>query len=394
MTSYSSSSAFSITAALLSLIFLGTPLPALAQAPPSITIRKSDSVNISNKGISGANGAAINQVLSQDLKIAGYFADVDAARASYILSGQSAGSQLQGIIQDNRGNTILTKSYSGPVRSMAHQFADDIVETLTDHTGIATSKIAFVSNRTGQKEIYLADYDGANVQQLTRDKAISVAPSLSPDGKNLAYTGYQSGYADIYTVSLSNGARSRVVKFPGTNSGAAWSPDSSRIALSVSRDGNPELYVVGSNGRGARRLTRTRGVESSPTWGPGGKEIIYVSDDRGSPALYRISASGGNGQIIPTGHSYNTEPSWSPDGQNLAFVVRSGGFSIATKNLRTGQTSTVAGSAVDPSWAPNSRHLIYASSSGSSLIILDTKTGKTYPVISSLGEVSEPSWAR
>ncbi|MFV0416400.1 MAG: biopolymer transporter Tol [Chthoniobacterales bacterium] len=378
----------------LTIGFFGTALPAFAQAPPSITIRKTDSVNISNKGITGANGAEINQILSQDLKIAGCFAESDAARASYTISGQSGGSQLQGTIKDNRGNSILTKSYSGNARSLAHQFADDIVETLTDNVGIATSKIAFVSNRTGQKEVYLADYDGANVRQLTRDRAISVAPALSPDGRNLAYTGYQSGYADIYTVSLGDGARKRVVKFPGTNSGAAWSPDSARIALSVSRDGNPELYVVGSNGRGARRLTRTRGTESSPTWGPGGKEIIYVSDDRGGPALYRISSGGGKGTPVPTGYGYNTEPHWSPDGEKLAFVVRSGGFSVASKNLRSGQTKIVAGGAVDPAWAPNSRHLIYASSSGSSLVILDTKTGKTYPVVSGLGQVSEPSWAR
>jgi TolB protein len=259
-------------------------------------------------------------------------------------------------VVDGRGSTVLQKTYSGDARRAAHQFADDIVSTLTGQKGIASSKIAFAASRTGRKEIYIADYDGANVQQLTKDGSISVSPALSPDAKKLAYTGYQSGYADIYLVELASGSRNRIVKFPGTNSGAAFAPDGGRIACSVSRDGNPELYVVSANGGGARRLTRTRGVESSPTWSPSGSEIIYSSDERGGPQLYRISAGGGTGELVPTGYAYSTEPSWSPDGKKLAFTARTGGFSIAVKDLQSGATQLVARRREDPAWGANSRH--------------------------------------
>ena len=80
-----------------------------------------------------------------------------------------------------------------------------LVETLTGNRGIAQTRIGFVATRTGRKEIYLADADGANVTQLTRDNNISVAPCLSPDGRSLVYTGYKSGYADVYEVSLGSG---------------------------------------------------------------------------------------------------------------------------------------------------------------------------------------------
>jgi len=380
---------------LLSLLLLaGLCSTSPAQDPPTITIRKSDAVNVNFKGISGSDAQSIAQVLQNDLTIAGYFTLVPAERASFTISGQASGGSLQGLVQDQRGSTVLSKTYTGSSRSVAHQFADDLVETLTGNKGIANTRIAFVSTRSGKKEIYTADYDGANVQQLTTDRAISVAPALSPDGRRLAYTGYQSGYADIYVIDLASGARRAVVKFPGTNSGAAWSPDSSRIACSVSRDGNPELYVVSAGGGGAKRLTRTRGVESGPTWGPDGREIIYSSDDRGSPLLYRIGAGGGTGTVVPTGFSYNTEPDWSPDGRKIAFVVRSGGFNVAMKDLNSGQTRTLASGAVDPAWAPNSRHLLYANSNGSGLVIMDTQSGRTFPVISGLGKVSEPTWAR
>lgn len=380
---------------LLSLLALAMTGLVFAQEDPAvITIRKGDAISAHFAGISGASGDAIAQVLQNDLKIAGSVNLVPEGQASFRISGTSDGSRLQGLVTDARGSTVLSKTYSGGTRSLAHQFADDIVETLTGNPGIANSKIAFVSTRTGRKEIYLADYDGANVKQLTQDGAISVSPALSRDGKMLAYTGYQTGYADIYTIDLGSGARRKIVSFPGTNSGAAWSPSGSQIACSVSRDGNPELYVVGANGGGAKRLTRTKGVESSPSWSPDGREIVYSSDDRGSPLLMRIGAGGGTGSVIPTGFSYNTEPEWSPDGKKIAFVARSGGFNIAVKNLATGGTSIVAPGGVDPSWGPNSRHLIHASANNSSLVILDTQTGQKFPVITGMGKVSEPSWSR
>jgi TolB protein len=362
--------------------------------PATITVRKGDAVAAALQGIGGPDGGTVRQVLENDLRIIGSINFVPAERASFTISGEAGGGRLQGVVKDARGGTVLSKTYSGSARSLAHQFADDIVETLTGQPGIANTKIAFVSNRSGFKEIYTADYDGANAKQLTNDRAISVAPALSPNGRMLAYTGYQTGYADIYTIDLNSGARRKIVSFPGTNSGAAFSPDGNRIACTVSRDGNPELYVVGTNGSGARRLTRTRGVESSPSWSPDGREIVYSSDDRGSPLLFRIGSGGGTGTVIPTGYSYNTEPDWSPDGTKVAFVARSGGFNVAIKDLRTGATRVVANGAVNPVWAPNSRHLLYATSNGSSLIIQDTQTGRTFPVVTGLGQVSEPSWSR
>lgn len=375
----------------LLLIWVAAGVVLHAQEPATITIRKGDTTNIAVKSLGGADGAAATKVIINDLGLSGLFQVGSPETASFTASGQAGGGRLQGVVTDSRGSVVLEKTYQGDPRRAAHLFADDIVETITGQKGIASTRIAFVANRTGRKEIYTADYDGANVQQLTKDGSISVAPTLSADGKRLAYTGYQSGYADIYLIDLQNGSRNRLVKFPGTNSGAAFSPDGSRIACSVSRDGNPELYVV-SMGGGARRLTRTRGVESSPTWSPDGSEIIYSSDDSGGPQLYRIGSGGGAGKLISTGYRYCTEPSWSPDGTKVAFTARTGGFSIAVKNLKTGATQVVADGGEDPVWGANSRHLIY--STGSTLMLLDTQSGRSVPIVSGLGKVSEPTWSR
>ncbi len=362
-----------------------------AEDVPTITVSKGDQINLAVSSLGGGEGGAATKILQNDLALSGYF-KFGGADSSYTVRGTASSGNLQGQVVDHSGGTVLTKSYSGGTRDNAHQFANDVIETLTGHQGIAGTKVSFIATRSGKKEVYVADCDGSNVRQLTRDNTISVHPSLSPDGGRIAYTGYQSGYADVYVIDLASGSRNRIVNFPGTNSGATFSPDGGRLALTISKDGNPELYTVSANGGGAQRLTRTRGVESGPTWSRDGSEIIYSSDQGGSPQLYRISSSGGSGRQIPTGRGYCTEPSWSPDGKKVAFNVRSGGeFQIAVLDLAGGGTRTLA-TGQDPAWGADSRHVIFSDSGA--LYMLDTVSSRKNKVLDGLGKITEPSWSR
>jgi len=374
-------------------IFLFTTLAQQLSAaePATITIRKGDALNIAFASIPGSEGALLTKVLSNDLTLAGCFSLRPATQAAFVISGASTGSTLQGKVVDRSGSTVLSKSYSGDARTAAHRFCDDIVETLTGHPGIATSKIAFVSTRTGRKEIYSADYDGTNGRQITHDNAINVSPSLSPDARRLAYTGYQSGYADIYLIDLVTGSRQRLIKFPGTNSGPRFSPDGNRLVCTLSKDGRPGLYVVGLSG-GVHNLTFTRGAESCGTWSPNGAEIIYSSDANGAPQLYRINSSGGQSHHVPTGFGSATEPNWSPDGQRLTFNTRSNGaFAVAILDFGKGSAHIVA-AGQNPVWGPDSRHLLF--STQDTLVLFDTQNGKSIPVVTGLAQVTEPSWSR
>ncbi len=377
----------------VSILGLAIAMLCPAQDTPTITVRKSDQVSVVLEGIRGSQEATA--ILKNDLGISPWIDVVDQARGTFIIRGNASDGGVSGQVVDRNGGVILSNEYSGGLRAAVHAFADDIVMTLTGKEGIASSRLAFVSNKSGRKEIYLCDYDGANVVQLTRDGSISVGPSISTDGRRLLYTGYKSGYADIYLVDISSGARNRVIKSPGTNTGAAFSPDGGRMALTMSKDGNPELYVAPAGGGSARRLTRTRGVESSPAWSPDGREIVYTNDDGGRPQLYRISAGGSGARAISTGHSFCTEPSWSPDGSKIAFNVRQGGgFQVAVHDLQNGTTRVVTGggSAEDPAWGADSRHLVY--SQGGSLYLLDAQTGRSTRVLSGVGKITEPSWSR
>ncbi len=376
------------------LAFLVTSGVVFAQEPATITVQKGAQLNAHISGISGGEGAKATGVLANDLTLSGAFALGGTDSANFIISGTFSGGQLQGRVVDRSGGTVLEKSYSGDLRSAVHQFADETVETVTGNAGIATTKLAFVSNASGKKEIYTSDYDGANVRQLTRDGGISVSPALSPNGRELLYTGYQSGYADIYKIDLGSGARTRIVKSPGTNSGASFSPNGSSFAATLSKDGNPELYLLGSGG-GGRRLTNTRTSESSPSFSPEGSELVYSSDVSGQPQLYRISASGGTGTRLATSYGYCTEPNWSPDGKKIAFNVRNNGnFAVAVYSLGSGSTRVVSSGddAEDPVWARDSRHLFFAQDRA--VYLLDVQTGKQVKVITGLGKISEPTASR
>jgi TolB protein len=374
-------------------LFLSTALFGEDPGGTVITVRKGTSQQVEIKEIGGPAGVAATSVLKNDIQLSGSLSLGDASTATITVSGTASAGSFNGLATEKSGSIVLQKSYSGETRHTVHQFTNDLIETVTGQKGIALSKVAFVADRTGHKEIYTCDYDGARTLQLTHDGAISVSPALSADGRRLAYTGYQSGYADIYLVDLTSGARNRIIKYPGTNSGAAFSPDGTRIACTMSKDGNPEIYVTGINGDSPRRLTRSRGVESSPTWSPSGSEIIYSSDERGGPQLYRIPSEGGSGRLLSTGFGYNTQPNWSADGHKVTFNVRSGGgFQVAILELDAGPTHVAVADGGNPVWGPDSRHIIF--SRGNGLYLFDTVTGRETRLVSDLGQISEPTWSR
>jgi TolB protein len=381
-----------VLASLVCFLALATALFAQDSAGPVITVRKGTSQPVEVREIGGPAGSAATSVLKNDIQLSGSLSLAEAGAATVSLSGTANEGSFNGIATDRSGGVVLQKAYSGDTRRAVHEFTNELVETLTGQKGIALSKVAFVADRTGHKEVYTCDYDGARALQLTHDGAISVSPALSPDGRRLAYTGYQSGYADIYLVDLVTGARNRIIKYPGTNSGAAFSPDGNLIACTLSKDGNPEIYVTDLTGGSARRLTRGRGVESSPTWSPNGSEIIYSSDERGGPQLFRIPVSGGLGRALQTGFGYNTQPNWSPDGKRVTFNVRSGGFQIAILDLDSGATRVAVSDGENPVWGPDSRHIIF--SRGNGLFLFDTVSGRETRLIGDLGQISEPTWSR
>src|SRR6202043_2297966 len=182
---------------------------------------------------------------------------------------------VQGWLYDVKNTAspqVLGKQYADnateeAVRVIAHKFADEIIFRLGGGIpGICESKIYFVSDRSGHKEIWVMDYDGSNQKQVTHLGSISLSPRVSPDGSRLAFSSLTKSGWEIMMYSLD---LNRMVGFPhlgGTNLSPAWSADGSKLAFSSSRGGQPEIYVADASGANLHRVTGNRGPDVSPVW--------------------------------------------------------------------------------------------------------------------------------
>jgi TolB protein len=345
--------------------------------------------------LSGFTGEA-DQVLRFDLYVQG-FNFTNAESAQYIITGSNNGN-LQGKVTDrfNKSTVVALKGYTGaPIRRQAHFFADDFVNAVPQHKGIAKTKVAFTVEGGGNAEVYVSDFDGYGAKAATQDGTLVASPSWVPGKFALFYSSYKLGNPAIFSHDLSTGARNRVAWYGGSNISPAPSPDGTKVAMILSKDGWTDLYVANADGSNLKRLTKSKEDESAPCWSPDGKWICFASKLSERRALCKVSSSGGPVERIPSSGVPNpTEPDWSPDGQWIAFTSQGSGFDICVMPSKGGEViKLVAGE--DPSWSPNSRTLIFARHEAGRLALLDvfTKQWKDIARVSS-GVNSQPNWAK
>ncbi len=361
-----------------------------------------DMHNFKNDG--SKSSIIFEKTLRNDLERWGWFKVVDGG-AGIQLSGQCAEDKgINRVTCSVRGGSTryLNKTFRGKAEDadeLAHEVADRIVEAVKGVPGVASARIAMVGVRGGKKDLYLCNSDGSGFVQLTRDGAVCVAPSWSPDGKTLAYTSFHGGFPDIYLIDLSSHRRKKLMSYPGLNLGASISADGRFLAAVLSKDGNPELYVMKMDNRKLRRLTRTaNAVETSPSWSPEGKEIVYVADESGLPQIYIMDSSGGGKRRLTYRGSQNVAPDWGPGGEIVYSSKRGRHYQICLKDSEGGKSRVLTdGNAdhEDPSWAADGRHIVYTRTVGyrSNLYILDTMGGAPLRLTRVKGDWHSPTWS-
>ncbi len=306
---------------------------------------------------------------------------------------------------------LLGKRYRGEVtdaqiRRFAHEFADEIIKLLSGGVpGIASTQIAFVSLRSGNKEIWVMDYDGANQRQVTFLRSIALTPRWSSDATRIAFTCYTSagGFtsAQICLHSMETGKLMAFPRWRGTNSSPAWSPDGSQIMFMSSMDGDPELFVCDPSGGHLKRITYSAGVDTSPAWNPKtGQQVVFVSDRSGVPQLYLMNADGSNVvKLELPDMGYVIDPAWSPNGQLLAFSWRrpNGNYDVYIMDVATRQIVELtrdAGRNERPSWAPDGRHIVFESTrTGARQIWTMLADGTQAHQLTTQGQNESPNWS-
>ena len=340
-------------------------------------------------------------------------APISAAMLAFGNLGVSAGKiNVEGWLYDVKNSQfpqVLGKRYqedatTDNARLIAHRFADEIILKLGGIPGPMETKIYFISNRTGHKELWTMDWDGANQQQLTHLAGIALSPRVSPDNSRVAFSELLNDSWQIRMYSLDLGRLVSFPRFGGGNYSPAWSSDGTRIAFSSSMgNGSSDIYIADSSGANPRRLT-TGKTDVSPVFNPRTNgQIAFVSGRTGLPQIYIMDVDGSNVQRI-TDQGYAVSPAWSPNGLLLAFSwVRHygpgvlGGADIYVMDIASRQIVQLThdGGRNDfPSWSPDGRHIVFESTrSGSHQIWSVLADGTHLQQLTRSGRNTQPNWS-
>ncbi len=234
------------------------------------------------------------------------------------------------------------------------------------------TRIAFASERDGDQELYLMDWDGENEERLTNSAGGDSHPSWSPDGDEVVFRSDRHGNAELYKIDLASSTETRLTNHSATDENPDWSPDGSKIAFTSDRDGNSEIYAMNADGSGTpTNLTNDGGDDHNPIWSPDGSKILFRTDRDGNGEIYSMTSTGGSPTNL-TNHSANDElASWSGSGNKIVFQTsRDGNQEIYTMDADGSDPFRVTNnSAADElsDWQPLNMYAVARYTSGGAL---------------------------
>jgi serine/threonine protein kinase len=241
--------------------------------------------------------------------------------------------------------------------------------------GVATA--AWMLGRQTARPAPTLSLEQATFAQLTSDPGYEGEPALSPDSTRIAYVSDRRGNFDIFLKQVSGGPDIPLTSSAADDVQPAFSPDGQQIAFVSTRSSRTDLHnptanspliggdiwvmsALGDQGGSARRIVEGGNF---PAWSPDGEAIIYSRGPWFGQKLYRVAASGGEAREIPIkfkaevtlpGHLFY--PSYSSDGRWIVFEARGGIWVVSAEG---GEAQRVAGGR-HPVWNPASGAIIYS----------------------------------
>jgi TolB protein len=303
---------------------------------------------------------------------------------------------------------VIGKLYYGSVdadgaKKVARQFAADILQQFGAKS-LDGTKIYFVSDRTGNKEIWSMDYDGSNQKQLTQYKSVSTMPAVSADGRMVAFTTYAQGNPKIMIFSTETSKR---LPFYNPVSSAVetpeFTPDGQHVLFGASLDGWVQLCISDLNGGNMRRLSHVRAIEVSPKVNPQNPtQVLFITGRSGSEQMWRMNIDGGDLAQLTDGEGYVANPAWSPNGQIIAFAwtkgYEPGNYNIFVMDVAKRQPIQLThgnGRNENPWWAPDGVHLVFSSKRGRvTQLYVMLADGTQVQQLTTQGNNIQPVWAK
>ncbi len=188
------------------------------------------------------------------------------------------------------------------------------------------SRIAFVSTRDGNPEIYVMDADGSNLARVTNDPQADGRPVFTPDGAGLVFQSTRSGKSQVYTAAL-DGSGTKALTTDSVNQTPTLSPDGGTVAFASVRNKSYDIWLMARDGSSQRAFTRSpQQNETEPHFLRDGM-LAYIVERREAKGTVRmvVKADLGTGAITPlTGTDLPISNfALSPSGDLIALVVPS-----------------------------------------------------------------------
>ena len=169
------------------------------------------------------------------------------------------------------------------------------IGSLNSHSGYpawspSLDRLAFVSNVSGNSELYVVNADGSGLLQLTNTPGSELRPAWSPDGSQLVYDMNVDDplvMRDLFIINADGTGARQLATGGNVNIHASWSPDGGRIAFSSRRNGSGDIYITTLDGSSLVRASFHSNEDGDPVWTADGKALIFTSRRSGIRSLYR-----------------------------------------------------------------------------------------------------------
>ncbi|UCE24220.1 MAG: PD40 domain-containing protein [Candidatus Zixiibacteriota bacterium] len=164
--------------------------------------------------------------------------------------------------------------------------------------------VVFSSNEDGVGfEIYSMAADGSDVRRLTDSRGHNMWPSLSPDGKRIAFSSDRDGNAGICLMEIDGTNVTRLTNNDLRAREPTWSPDGKQIVFESWQEAESQIRVINADGGGERIISAFPGDKHSPCWSPDGRLIAFHMEDGGQSGIYVMNPDGSEPKLLATAES-------------------------------------------------------------------------------------------
>jgi dipeptidyl aminopeptidase/acylaminoacyl peptidase len=184
-------------------------------------------------------------------------------------------------------------------------------------------RIAFISEHTGSKQVWVSDGDGQRVHQLTSlPTGAPGCPRWSPDGGRIAFDSTEQGRGDIYVIGVDSGSVRRITSGPSTNVRPAWSLDGRWIYFGSNRSGEWEVWKTARDGTSPMQVTHDGGREAFENRQG---TLFYYTKAPNAEGIWRVPLSGGPAELVS---EVGRQGRWALGERAVYYVTKRGGLEL------------------------------------------------------------------